>query len=101
MKSAMSWLFASLAMLGLCILMLVAGACSLFQPSVKFQWGTALYEAYGDHILDEVEVTKEIKPDGREIILIKLKKSENKEAQANIAIIGLAEEAIKRLPKAP
>jgi len=100
-SSAMSWFLASLVMLVLCVLMIMLNSCSMFAPSVRLQWGSVLYEAYGEHILDEVEVTKEVKPDGREIIHLKVKKSENKEAQANLAIIGLAAEAIKRVPIAP
>lgn len=75
--------------------------CALLNPAVEFTWGTAHYAAYGDHVMDELEVTKEILKDGREIIHIKVKKSESREVQAIQKALDIAGEAIKRIPAAP
>jgi len=83
-------------------MILIAVCMSLFvngcTPAIRFQWGDALYESTGDHILDELDVIKEKDADGTERIRIRVKKSDSKEVQAVHKALDLAGEAIKRVP---
>lgn len=85
----------ALGMVAVTIFMIIQGGCT---PAVRFQWGDAIYESTGDHILDELDVIKERDADGTERIRIRVKKSDSKEVQAVHKALDLAGEAIKRVP---
>jgi hypothetical protein len=81
------------------VLIAMALACGC-AASHKLVWGTVVYESRGDHVLTDLEVIKRIKPDGTEIIHIKVGSSDSKEVQFHAiqSAIDLAGEALKLLP---
>lgn len=77
------------------IMMMLAQGCA----SVSLRWGDVEYSSYGDHVLKDLEVTRTM-PDGTKIT-VKVKSSDSKEVEAVTSAIGLASEALKRVPIAP
>lgn len=77
------------------IMMMLAQGCA----SVSLERGDVRYSSYGDHVLKDLEVTRTM-PNG-EKITVKVKSSDSKEVEAVSAAIGLALEALKRVPIAP